>query len=195
MLHQHLRWPVLFMFCWKHESHRIGDENATAISSPLISFIATCRLLSFRLMFGKQLQFLFSIAQLINCAHILISRRVSSCTADANTDIIIVHKILDEPDGLLISHLPFRPPTYFNSCGYIVKHDIANKDVPLPNMSEAYPYLMFHHFNSRQRQRLMQVLRRLFPAPKDEPKRVVASINFGDTISFWDDKFGKMNTD
>lgn len=170
----------------------IDDEYATANTAPPKIIITTSRAPSSRLsQFAKELRFLFPNAQRLNRGNLLISQLVSSCRANAYTDIIIVHENRGEPDGLVISHLPFGPTAYFNLRNCVMRHDIANEDTPLPNMSEAYPHLIFHGFNARLGRRAAQILKHLFPAPKEESKRVITFANFEDTISFRHHTFTK----
>jgi U3 small nucleolar ribonucleoprotein protein IMP4 len=51
-------------------------------------------------------------------------------------------------------------------------------------MSEAYPHLIFHNFKSRLGRRVMNILKYLFPVPKDDSKRVITFANEDDYISF-----------
>lgn len=170
----------------------IDDEYATANTAPPKIVITTSRAPSSRLsQFAKELRFLFPNAQRLNRGNLLISQLVSSCRANAYTDIIIVHENRGEPDGLIVSHLPFGPTAFFNIRNCVMRHDIANENTSLPNMSEAYPHLIFHGFNPRLGRRVSHILKHLFPAPKEGSKRVITFANFEDTISFRHHTFTK----
>ena len=84
-------------------------------------------------------------------------------------------------DGLIVSHLPYGPTAYFGLTNCVLRHDLPNK---MDNMSEAYPHLIFHSFQTKLGQRLSNVLKYLFPVPKDESKRVITFANQDDYISF-----------
>nr|XP_023416824.1 U3 small nucleolar ribonucleoprotein protein IMP4 [Cavia porcellus] len=82
--------------------------------------------------------------------------------------------------GLIVSHLPFGPTAYFTLCNVVMRHDIPD----LGTMSEAKPHLIFHGFSSRLGRRVSDILRYLFPVPKDDSHRVITFANQDDYISF-----------
>ena len=61
-----------------------------------------------------------------------------------------------------------------------MRHDIENAGT----MSEAYPHLIFNNFTSKLGKRCVDILKYLFPVPKDESKRVITFSNTEDFISF-----------
>ncbi|PIK52736.1 hypothetical protein BSL78_10369 [Apostichopus japonicus] len=61
-----------------------------------------------------------------------------------------------------------------------MRHDIPK----IGNMSEVYPHLVFHQFNSRLGERVKNILKYLFPVPKEDSKRVMTFVNQDDVISF-----------
>lgn len=46
---------------------------------------------------------------------------------------------------MIISHLPYGPTAYFNLSNCVMRHDIPD----IGNMSEAFPHLIFHNFQSK----------------------------------------------
>ncbi|KAL4664926.1 hypothetical protein H8959_015917 [Pygathrix nigripes] len=82
--------------------------------------------------------------------------------------------------GLIVSHLPFGPTAYFTLCNVVMRHDIPD----LGTMSEAKPHLITHGFSSRLGKRVSDILRYLFPVPKDDSHRVITFANQDDYISF-----------
>lgn len=161
----------------------IDDEYANATQAPPKIVLTTSRSPSSRLsQFAKEMRLMFPNAQRLNRGNLLIPELVSSCRANAFTDLIIVHENRGEPDGLIVSHLPYGPTAYFNLRHCIMRHDIAEGGVP--PVSEAYPHLIFHSFNSRLGRRVTQILKHLFPAPKEDSKRIITFANFEDSISF-----------
>ena len=97
------------------------------------------------------------------------------------TDLVIVHETRGEPDGLIITHLPYGPTAYFGLCNVVLRHDLKDKVDPV---SEAFPHLIFDGFSSKIGDRLTDVLKHLFPMPKVDTKRIVTFANRDDFISF-----------
>ena len=63
----------------------------------------------------------------------IIKDVVSLCRRNDFTDIVILHETRGEPDGMIISHLPYGPTAYFNLTNCVMRHDIAKeKGEPLP---------------------------------------------------------------
>ncbi|CAB4057973.1 IMP4 [Lepeophtheirus salmonis] len=62
----------------------------------------------------------------------------------------------------------------------VMRHDIPE----LGNMSEQYPHLVFHNFKSKLGERCTNILKYLFPVPKEDSKRVMTFANHDDYISF-----------
>ena len=77
-------------------------------------------------------------------------------------------------------HLPYGPTAYFNLSHVVMRHDIPGCE----KMSEAYPHLIFHNFQSKLGRRATNILKYLFPVPKEESKRVMTFANTEDLISF-----------
>lgn len=109
--------------------------------------------------------------------------------------------------GLIVSHLPFGPTAYFTLCNVLMRHDIPD----LGTVSEAKPHLIIHGFSSRLGKRVSlgswtraggrqcqaghspifcpltqvsDILRYLFPVPKEDSHRVITFANQNDYISF-----------
>lgn len=177
---------------YKDETHdapltHIDDEYANATDAPPRIVVTTSRSPSSRLaQFAKELKLMFPNAQRLNRGSLLVSELVSSCRANAFTDLVIAHETRGQPDGLVISHLPYGPTAYFNIRHCIMRHDVNNDgENKVPPVSEAYPHLIFHSFGgSKLGRRTMQILQHLFPHPKAESKRVITFANYDDVISF-----------
>lgn len=169
----------------------IDDEYANATDSPPRIVVTTSRAPSSRLsQFSKELRLIFPNAQRLNRGSLLVSELVSSCRANGFSDLIIAHETRGEPDGLIVSHLPYGPTAFFNLRQCIMRHDVAEES-DISTMSEAYPHLIFHSFNSRLGRRLVQILQHLFPSPKSDSKRIMTFANFEDVISFRHHNFVK----
>lgn len=66
------------------------------------------------------------------------------------TGISLILLFLFLSDGLVVSHLPFGPTAYFTLSNTVMRHDIPK----IGTMSEAYPHLIFHNFNSKLGERV-----------------------------------------
>ena len=58
------------------------------------------------------------------------------------------------------------PTAYFGLMNCVMRHDI--KDAELGNMSEALPHLVLDGFSSKLGTRVSNILKHLFPVPKDD---------------------------
>jgi len=57
---------------------------------------------------------------------------------------------IDRTDGLVVCHLPYGPTAYFSLSNVVMRHDIPDAGT----MSEAFPHLIFHQFQSSLGQRV-----------------------------------------
>lgn len=139
--------------------------------------------------FAKELKLLFPNSQRINRGGYELKQLVESCKSNDITDLVIAHETRGNPDGLIISHMPFGPTVYFQLASVVMRHDIEG----LGTMSEAYPHIIFHNMSSKLGLRLANVLKHLFPVPKTESKRVITFANENDFISFRHHNYTKTN--
>jgi len=160
----------------------IDDEYARAgIHDPKI-LLTTSRDPSSRLLqFAKELRLVFPNSQLVNRGRAVVKDLVDAARNNDFTDIIAVHEHRGEPDGLIVSHLPYGPTAFFGLYNCVLRHDLPEKPATVP---EAYPHLVFHNFDTSLGRRVRDVLRFLFPVPKDDSRRVVTFSNDNDFISF-----------
>eukprot|EP01119_Soliformovum_irregulare_P022798 TRINITY_DN7862_c0_g1_i1.p1 TRINITY_DN7862_c0_g1~~TRINITY_DN7862_c0_g1_i1.p1 ORF type:complete len:164 (-),score=42.56 TRINITY_DN7862_c0_g1_i1:114-605(-) len=105
---------------------------------------------------------------------------MEACRANDVTDMIIVHEHRGEPDGLVVSHLPYGPTAYFGLSTVVLRHDLTEKET----ISQAFPHLIFDNLNTVLGQRVSSILKYLFPVPKEDSKRVITFANDHDYISF-----------
>ena len=61
-----------------------------------------------------------------------------------------------------------------------MRHDIPGVE----KMSEAYPHLIFHGMTTTLGNRCTNILKYLFPVPKEESKRIITFANNEDILSF-----------
>ncbi|KAL0626424.1 U3 small nucleolar ribonucleoprotein IMP4 [Plecturocebus cupreus] len=161
-------------------SHVDDEYRWAGVEDPKI-MITTSRDPSSRLkMFAKELKLVFPGAQRMNRGRHEVGALVRACKANGVTDLLVVHEHRGTPVGLIVSHLPFGPTAYFTLCNVVMRHDIPD----LGTMSEAKPHLITHGFSSRLGKRVSDILRYLFPVPKDDSHRVITFANQDDYISF-----------
>lgn len=143
--------------------------------------ITTSRDPSSRLkMFVKELRLILPNSQRMNRGNYEMKQLIHACRANDVTDFIIVHEHRGTPDALVICHLPYGPTAYFTLSGVIMRHDIPD----IGTMSEQYPHLIFHNFKTKLGERVMNILKYLFPVPKEDSKRVITFANHDDYICF-----------
>ncbi|XP_074055655.1 U3 small nucleolar ribonucleoprotein IMP4 [Macrotis lagotis] len=161
-------------------SHQDDEYRWAGVEDPRI-MITTSRDPSSRLkMFAKELKLIFPGAQKMNRGRHEMGTLIRACKANGVTDLLLVHEHRGTPVGLIVSHLPFGPTAYFTLCNVVMRHDVPD----LGTASEALPHLIFHGFSSRLGQRVSNILRHLFPVPKDDSHRVITFANKDDYISF-----------
>ncbi|KAJ2769845.1 snoRNA-binding rRNA-processing protein imp4 [Coemansia nantahalensis] len=157
------------------------DEYARAgVYDPKV-VVTTSRDPSTRLQqFAKEMRLVIPNSQRINRGNYVVGEIVETCKANEVTDLVIVHETRGQPDGLVVSHLPYGPTVHFTLYNVVLRHDIQDQG----NISEAYPHLIFESFSSRLGGRIKTVLKNLFPVPKQDSKRVMTFANDSDYISF-----------
>lgn len=90
---------------------------------------------------------------------------------------------------MIVSHFPHGPTVYFTLNNVTLRHDIPN--YKNSTVSEQYPHLIFENFSSRLGERVRDVLKYLFPVPKEDSKRIMTFANESDFISFRSARFSR----
>ncbi|XP_074594764.1 U3 small nucleolar ribonucleoprotein IMP4 [Brevipalpus obovatus] len=161
-------------------SHEDDEYRWAGVEDPKI-VVTTSRDPSSKLkQFAKEIKLIFPNSQRINRGNYEMKKLMEACRSNDVTDFIILHETRGKPDGMIISHLPFGPTAYFQLSNVVMRHDIPN----ISKMSEAYPHLIFNNFKSKLGQRVTNVLKHLFPVPKDDSKRIITFSNVEDFIVF-----------
>jgi len=188
----------------------IDDEYAeVGINDPKI-LITTSRDPSSRLtQFAKEVRLIIPNSSRINRGNEIIKNLISASKANHFTDVIIIHEHRGDPDGLIISHLPYGPTAYFGLSDVVLRHDISRQhaasssssssltptqqqsDQQLTHISQQYPHLIFDKFDSKLGLRFKNILKYLFPVPKHDANRTFTFVNRNDTISFRHHTFKK----
>lgn len=90
------------------------------------------------------------------------------------------------PTAMSISHFPHGPTISFSLHNVVLRHDIPNSI--RGTVSESYPHLIFEGFNSNLGNRVVKILKHVFP-PRDPltsknkiGSRVITFQNIDDTI-------------
>eukprot|EP00039_Didymoeca_costata_P025729 m.14161 g.14161 ORF g.14161 m.14161 type:complete len:287 (-) comp5015_c0_seq1:106-966(-) len=130
--------------------------------------------------FTKEVKLLFPNSQRLNRGTFVLGDLVRTCLANDVTDIVILHEHRGDPDGMVVCHLPHGPTASFSLSNVVMRHDIPDAG----SMSEAYPHLIFDNFKTSLGERVVSVLKYLFPVPKPDSKRVMTFANDRDYISF-----------
>lgn len=164
-------------------STHVDDEYASAgVEDPRV-VLTTSRNPSTRLVaFTKEMKLVFPGAVRLNRGARVVGELVDAARSGGFSDLVVVHEHRGEPDGIVISHLPFGPTAYFGLVNTVARHDI--KDASLGTMSEAFPHLILEGFSSPLGKRVANILKHLFPVPKADSKRVITFANAADYISF-----------
>lgn len=131
-------------------------------------------------MFVKELKLIFPNCQRVNRGKYELNLLMHACRSNNITDLIVVHEHRGNVDNIVISHLPYGPTAFFNVSGVVMRHDIPN----IGTMSEQKPHLIFHNFTTSLGKRTMNILKHLFPVPKEDSKRVITFANHNDQIAF-----------
>ncbi|KAL9080695.1 MAG: hypothetical protein Q9157_000582 [Trypethelium eluteriae] len=166
----------------------LDDEYAhlSGIVDPRV-LITTSRSPSSRLSaFAKEIRLLLPTSIRLNRGTLILPNLVSSATASALSDIVILHEHRGTPTALTISHLPHGPTASFSLHNVLLRHDIP--DSAAGTVSESYPHLIFEGFTTALGKRIVQILKHLFP-PRETltsknklGSRVVTFRNFEDSI-------------
>jgi U3 small nucleolar ribonucleoprotein protein IMP4 len=162
-------------------SHIDDEYNKEFYKDPLI-LLTTSRSPSSRLtQFLKEMAMVFPNSLRINRGHYHIKDLIEMAQKKTFSDIVILHEHRGEPDGIIISHMPFGPTLYLGLSNVVLRHDLKSKMSPV---SLAYPHLIFEGFTTPLGERVTQILKHLFPIPKADSKRVITFANKDDIISF-----------
>ena len=103
------------------------------------------------------------------------------CISKNVSDLIILHEHRGEPDGMIISHYPLGPTLYLGLKNVVLRHDL--KTEKLDAVSKQSPHLIFDKFSSALGERIISILKNLFPVPKHDSKKTISFSNNSDLIS------------
>ncbi|CAF0970348.1 unnamed protein product [Adineta ricciae] len=130
--------------------------------------------------FSKELNRLIPNSQRINRGNYNSRQIVEACRSNQVTDLILVQETRGVPDVIQISHFPYGPTASFSLSNVVMRHDVPD----VGPMSEQYPHLIFSNLTSKLGQRTSNILKYLFPVPKEDSHRTITFVNQDDFISF-----------
>ncbi|KAJ1326654.1 U3 small nucleolar ribonucleoprotein IMP4 [Microdochium nivale] len=136
--------------------------------------------------FAKEIRLLLPTGIRLNRGNLILPELTRSAQASGLSDIVLLHEHRGTPTALTISHFPHGPTASFSLHNVVLRHDIPNSI--RGTVSESYPHLIFDGFTSRLGQRVVKILKHMFP-PR-EPltsktklgSRVVTFKNIDDAI-------------
>ncbi|KAK7695481.1 hypothetical protein QCA50_000117 [Cerrena zonata] len=163
-------------------THIDNEYSRAGILDPKI-VVTTSRDPSSKLLqFSKEMRLVFPNSHRINRGNYVVKELAEACRANDITDLVIVHEHRGKPDAMIVSHFPHGPTIYFTLHNVTLRHDIES--YKSSTVSEQYPHLIFENFDSRLGERVRDILKYLFPVPKEDSKRVMTFSNEDDFISF-----------
>lgn len=171
----------------------VDDEYGDAGLADPIVCVTTSRSPSSRLkQFAKEVKLLLPNSTRINRGNNRVGDLIESCKQGDYTDVVFVQETRGEPDGLVICHLPLGPTAYFSLSNTVMRHDLEGGSSP---MSEAYPHIILNNFSTPLGRRVGNILKCLFPVPKQDARRIVTFSNDDDFISFRHHMYSKSGKD
>jgi U3 small nucleolar ribonucleoprotein protein IMP4 len=149
----------------------LDDEYAqlSGVVDPRI-LVTTSRDPSSRLgTFAKEIRLLLPTAIRLNRGNLILNNLVSSAQSSGLSDIILLHEHRGTPTALTVSHFPHGPTASFSLHNVVLRADIPNS--ARGTVSESYPHLIFEGFSTKLGERVVQVLKHLFP-PREGTAKV-----------------------
>ena len=163
-------------------THIDNEYSMAGIQDPKI-VVTTSRDPSSKLQqFAKEMRLVFPNSHRVNRGNYVVKELAEACRANEVTDLVILHEHRGTPDAMIVSHFPHGPTVFFTLHNVQLRHDIGTYKES--TVSEQYPHLIFENFSSRLGERIRDVLKYLFPVPKEDSKRVMTFSNEDDFISF-----------
>ncbi|KXJ91067.1 anticodon-binding protein [Microdochium bolleyi] len=136
--------------------------------------------------FAKEIRLLLPTGIRLNRGNLILPELTRSAQASGLSDIVLLHEHRGTPTALTVSHFPHGPTASFSLHNVVLRHDIPNSI--RGTVSESYPHLIFDGFTSRLGQRVVKILKHMFP-PRDPltnknklGSRVVTFKNIDDAI-------------
>jgi U3 small nucleolar ribonucleoprotein protein IMP4 len=119
----------------------------------------------------------------LNRGNLILPNLVDSAKSADLSDVLLLHEHRGTPTAITVSHLPHGPTASFSLHNVVLRADIPN--VSRGTVSEAYPHLIFEGFTTALGQRVVKILKHLFPPREYGTKlgsRVITFKNIEDSI-------------
>lgn len=136
--------------------------------------------------FAKEIRLLLPTAIRLNRGNLILPELTRSAQAAGLSDIVLLHEHRGVPTALTLSHFPHGPTASFSLHNVVLRHDIPGSI--RGTVSESYPHLIFDGFTTRLGERVVKILKHIFP-PREPVaskaklgNRVVTFKNIDDTI-------------
>ncbi|MCJ1301619.1 snoRNA-binding rRNA-processing protein imp4 [Hypocenomyce scalaris] len=136
--------------------------------------------------FAKEIRLLLPTSIRLNRGNLVLPNLVASANSSGLSDLILLHEHRGTPTALTVSHFPHGPTASFSLHNVLLRHDIPNSS--RGTVSESYPHLIFEGFTSPLGQRVVKILKHLFP-PREAAtgngkvgNRVVTFKNIEDSV-------------
>ncbi|KAH8170656.1 brix domain-containing protein [Sarocladium implicatum] len=155
-----------------NEQLDLDDEYAqlSGIVEPRV-LVTTSRDPSSRLSsFAKEIRLLLPTAVRLNRGKQIMPDLVQSAKSAGLSDLILLHEHRGTPTAMTISHFPHGPTISFSLHNVVLRHDIPGSI--RGTVSESYPHLIFDGFSTRLGQRVVKILKHIFP-----PREAITSKN------------------
>lgn len=166
----------------------LDDEYAqlSGIVDPRV-LVTTSRDPSTRLsVFAKEIRLLLPTSIRLNRGNLILPDLVRSANSAGLSDIVLLHEHRGTPTALTLSHFPHGPTVSFSLHNVVMRSEIPNS--VRGTVSESFPHLIFEGFTSRIGQRIVKILKHIFP-PREAltskaklGNRVVTFKNIEDSI-------------
>ncbi|KAF2185301.1 Brix-domain-containing protein [Zopfia rhizophila CBS 207.26] len=133
--------------------------------------------------FAKEVRLLLPTSIRLNRGNLILANLVGSAKASGLSDIVVLHEHRGTPTAMTISHFPHGPTASFSLHNVVLRADIPNS--ARGTVSESYPHLIFEGFSTKLGQRVVQILKHLFPPRETGSKvgnRIVTFKNYEDAI-------------
>lgn len=164
------------------EQVEIDDEYSalSGIADPRL-IVTTSRDPSVKLLqFAKEVKLMFPNSVKLNRGNYIIPDLVKLCVRVQITDLLLLHEHRGVPTSLTVSHFPHGPLAIFTLHNVKLRHDLPI----MGNVLELYPHLIFENFSTTLGDRVVKILKHLFPpGAKKDALRVITFVNNDDYIS------------
>ncbi|RYP02138.1 hypothetical protein DL765_010778 [Monosporascus sp. GIB2] len=146
-----------------NEELKLDDEYSqlSGIVDPRV-LVTTSRDPSARLSaFAKEIRLLLPTAIRLNRGNLILPELTRSAQAAGLSDIVLLHEHRGVPTALTLSHFPHGPTASFSLHNVVLRHDIPGSI--RGTVSESYPHLIFDGFTTRLGERVVKILKHIFP--------------------------------